>query len=127
MTLHEELNVGQNQNNVNMNLQAFQTNEQMMLSCFMNIFGTENKSIISDTFYGVTHTYTKCSNCPFYKHNFEAYFFLIFPLEEIRKFKIEEINKNNLLLNQNINIMNANMMMNIAQMQEEYKENLAKI
>ena len=135
MTLHEELNMGQKQNNVNMNLQAFQTNEQMMLCCFMNIFGNENKSIISNTFYGVTHTYTKCSNCPFFKHNFEAYFFLIFPLEEVRKFKIEEINKNNLLINQNINIMNANMMMNMnqnimmnfTQMQKEYQDNLTKL
>ena len=135
MTLHEELNMGQKQNNVNMNLQAFQTNEQMMLCCFMNIFGNENKSIISNTFYGVTHTYTKCSNCPFFNHNFEAYFFLIFPLEEVRKFKIEEINKNNLLLNQNINIMNANMMMNMnqnimmnfTQMQKEYQDNLTKL
>ena len=133
MTMHEELNIGQKQNNMIMNLQAFQTNEQMMLNCFMNIFYTENNSIISKIFYGVTHTYTKCSNCPFYKHNFEAYFFLIFPLEEVRKFQIEEINKNNILLNQNImnaNMMmnmNPNMMMNIAQMQKEFQDNLNKI
>ena len=133
MTMHEELNTGQKQNDMHMNLQAFQTNEQMMLNYFLKIFFSENKSIISDIFYGVTHTYTKCSNCPFYKHNFEAYFFLIFPLEEVRKFKIKEINNKNLLLNQNImnaNMMmnmNPNMMMNMAQFQKEYQDNLAKI
>jgi ubiquitin C-terminal hydrolase len=136
MTMHEELNIGQKQNNMNMNLQAYQTNEQMMLNCFMNIFYTENKSIISDIFYGMTHTLTKCSNCPFYKHNFEAYFFLIFPLEEVRKYKIEELSNRNILLNQNMMMINQNMnnfnmdqnmMMNYNQMQIEYNNNIAKI
>ena len=136
MTMHEELNIGQKQNNMNMNLQAYQTNEQMMLNCFMNIFYTENKSIISDIFYGMTHTLTKCSNCPFYKHNFEAYFFLIFPLEEVRKYKIEELSNRNILLNQNMMMINQNMnnfnmdqnmMMNYNQMQIEYNNNIAKL
>ena len=130
MTLHEELNIGQRQNNMNMNLQAYQTNEQMMLNYFMQIFCSENKSIISDIFYGVTHTLTKCSNCPFYKHNFEAYFFLIFPLEEVRKYKIEELNSKNLLLNQNMINMNINMSLNtmkVFQMKEEYQNNLNKL
>jgi ubiquitin C-terminal hydrolase len=134
--MHDELNIGQKQNNMNMNLQAYQTNEQMMLNCFMNIFYTENKSIISDIFYGMTHTLTKCSNCPFYKHNFEAYFFLIFPLEEVRKYKIEELNNRNRLLNQNMMMINQNMnnfnmdqnmMMNYNQMQIEYNNNIAKL
>ena len=120
MTMHDELNIGQKQNNMNMNLQAYQTNEQMMLNCFRNIFCSENNSIISNIFYGVTHTLTKCSNCPFYKHNFEAYFFLIFPLEEVRKYKLEELNNRNILLNQN-------MMMNYNQIQMEYNNNIAKI
>ena len=127
-TLHEELNMGQKQNNMHMNLQAYQTNEQMMLNYFINIFYNENKSIISDIFYGVTHTYTKCSNCPFYKHSFGSYFFLIFPLEEIRKYKIEEINSKNLLLNQNM--MNMNMSLNptmVFQMKEDYQNNLNKM
>ena len=120
MTMHDELNIGQKQNNMNMNLQAYQTNEQMMLNYFMQIFCSENNSIISDIFYGVTHTLTKCSNCPFYKHNFEAYFFLIFPLEEVRKYKLEELKNRNILLNQN-------MMMNYNQIQMEYNNNIAKI
>ena len=130
MTLHEELNTGQKQNDMHMNLQAFQTNEQMMLNYFLKIFFSENKSIISDIFYGVTHTLSKCSNCPFYKHNFEAYFFLKFPLEEVRKYKIEEINNKNLLLNQNMINMNINMSLNtmmVFQMKEEYQNNLNKL
>jgi ubiquitin C-terminal hydrolase len=104
-----------------------------MLQCFLNIFYAENLSIISNIFYGVTHTKTKCSNCPYYKHNFEAYFFLIFPLEEVRKFKIQDlVNKNN-QINQNMmnpNMMNMNMgqnMMNMKMLQQEFQTNLNKI
>ena len=144
MTLHEELNEKQKQN-ININIQGYQDNEQYVLQCFYNMFNAENKSIISDIFYGYSHTLTKCSNCPFYKHNFEVYFFLIFPLEEVRKFKIQELTNKNLIINQNLmnpnmmnmnmnmgqNMMNMNMgqnMMNMMQMnQQEFQNNLNKI
>ena len=70
----------------------------------MENFKRENKSIISDIFYGATHTITQCLGCQFTKHNFESIFFLIFPLEEVRKFKLQELS------NQNMNMMNMNMM-----------------
>ena len=86
-------------------------------------FMNENQSIISDIFYGVTHTVTKCSRCPLPKHNFEAFFFLNFPLEEVRKYKLEFITNYNLMLsNQNMN-MNPNMMMN----NQTFQQNLQKI
>ncbi len=134
MTLHEELNEKQKQN-ININVQGYQSNEQYMLQCFMNLFCAENQSIISNIFYGVTHTMTKCSNCPFYKHNFEAYFFLIFPLEEVRKYKLQELINRNNQINQNMMnpgmMMNMNMgqnMMNMMQMNpQEFQNNLNKI
>ena len=80
---------------------------------------------------------TKCSNCPFYKHNFEAYFFLIFPLEEVRKYKLQELINRNNQINQNMMnpgmMMNMNMnmgqnMMNMMQMNpQEFQNNLNKI
>ena len=136
MTLHDELNEKQKQN-ININIQGNQSNEQYMLQCFMNLFCAENQSIISNIFYGVTHTMTKCSNCPFYKHNFEAYFFLIFPLEEVRKYKLQELINRNNQINQNMMnpgmMMNMNMnmgqnMMNMMQMNpQEFQNNLNKI
>jgi ubiquitin C-terminal hydrolase len=112
MTLHEELNVKpKRQIPVNLNMKINQTNWEFMLNNFKNIFFGENKSIISDLFYGISHTITKCSNCPYYKHNYEAYFFLNFPLEEVRKYKIQELSgNNNNFINQNM--MNMNPMMN---------------
>ena len=142
MTLHEELNQMQKNPNVqNLNMNINQTNEQMMLSNFMTSFFGENKSIISDTFYGVHHTTTKCSNCPYIKHNFEAYFFLIFPLEEVRKFKIQFLTNRNMVISQTVQQMNPNMMMNmnmnqmnmnqinqnIMQLNQEFANNTNKI
>ena len=75
-----------------------QKNKDDVLNWFMEYFNGENKSIMSDLFYGAFHTMTKCSNCQIHKHNYEAYFFLIFPLEEVRKYKLQEI----IELNQNL-------------------------
>ena len=117
MILHEELNERQkNQNVQNLNMSINQTNEQMMINNFMTDFFGENKSIISDTFIGIHHTTTKCSNCLYIKHNFEAYFFLIFPLEEVRKYKIQYLTNRNMFISQNIQLMNQNMMMSMDQM-----------
>jgi ubiquitin C-terminal hydrolase len=60
-------------------------------------------SIISDIFYAIQKTNTKCSRCNLIKYNFQAYFFLVFPLEEIRKYKIQ-------LLQNQFNINNPNFM-----------------
>ena len=126
MTLHEELNKSK-ANSVNNNMANIifnQTDQQLILQNFLMNFMNENQSIISDIFYGVTHTVTKCSRCPLPKHNFEAFFFLNFPLEEVRKYKLEFITNYNLMLsNQNMN-MNPNMMMNNNQ---TFQQNLQKI
>ena len=125
MTLHEELNKSK-ANSVNNNISNIilnQTDQQLILQNFITSFKNENQSIISDIFYGVTHTVTKCSRCPLPKHNFEAFFFLNFPLEEVRKYKLEFITNYNLMLsNQNMN-MNPNMMMN----NQTFQQNLQKI
>jgi ubiquitin C-terminal hydrolase len=78
-----------------------QTNSFEILQSFIKNFANENQSIISDIFYGVNHTGTQCSVCQITKYNYQAYFFLIFPLEEIRKSKIEKM-KNQILLKQNM-------------------------
>ena len=108
-TLHEELNEKKIQNNINKNTQANQRNEQMMLNYFRNEFLSENQSIVSNIFFGTTHSLTQCSNCHFYLHDFEAYFILIFPLEEIRNYRLKEvININQNLMNISMNTDNTN-------------------
>jgi ubiquitin C-terminal hydrolase len=88
MTLHEELNkaekVDQN-NNYIPNID--QTNKVLMFQNFLQDFKNRNKSIISDLFYAVNCNITKCGLCNTEIFNYQIYFFLIFPLEEVRKFK----------------------------------------
>ena len=106
MTLHEEMNrvekSNQNKNNF-MNIEINQTNKNDVLQNFMKFFQGENKSKISDLFYAQNNTMTTCQKCKETKYNFQTYFFLIFPLEEVRKFNIN-IKKN--LFIQNYNYMN---------------------
>ena len=87
MKLHEELNekVEKNQTNAT-GLNQFDKN--LMLNYFKKEFYKENKSIISDLFYGINGTKYQCSKCQYKKYNFQVGFFYIFPLEEVRKFVI---------------------------------------
>lgn len=89
MTLHEELNKIKNPNQSRNNTNINQTNHDMVLQNFIQNFRENNKSIISDLFYAMSGTYTQCSKCNEIKYNLQNYFFLIFPLEEVRKFKIQ--------------------------------------
>ena len=96
--LHSELNLnnGNNINNIDYN-KINQTDEKGMLNYFLNDFKKNNHSIISDIFFGITETKTECLNCKRinlmsgnniqkYVYNFQIINFIIFPLEEIRKY-----------------------------------------
>ena len=48
---------------------------------------------------------TQCSNCKTISYNYQIYFFLIFPLEEVRKFKLSNNNIFNSFPNINNNIV----------------------
>ena len=93
MTLHEEMNRSQNSLvNKNINFQnnmIDQTNKQLVFQKFLKVFQEENKSKISDLFYAQSNNSTICGKCGTIKYSFQTYFFLIFPLEEVRKFNIE--------------------------------------
>ena len=71
--LHEELN-----ENINKEYQIEDdnddTNWKKKFEYEKKSFNYENKSIISDLFYGVTHTVTNCLNCNIFKHNYEHRF-----------------------------------------------------
>ena len=101
MTLHDELNRAQGNNNNNV-INKDQRNKQLMFQIFANDFMMTNKSIISGLFYGVNYSITQCGFCNTQSFNYQTYFFLIFPLEEVRIFK----SQNN--MNFNYNCFNNN-------------------
>ena len=92
MTLHEELNKAKN--NINNTISNDQTNKQFMFQIFAQDFIASNKSIISDLFYGVNYNIIQCGFCKTQSYNYQTYFFLVFPLEEVRIFKNQNNNFN---------------------------------
>ena len=98
MKLHDELNKvninsindGTENNNI-----IDQTNEQIVLYNFIQNFKAKNQSIISDLFYAMNKSITECGKCHIKLYNYQIYFFLIFPLEEVRKYKYQNSYINN--------------------------------
>ena len=90
MTLHSELNKAQPEKieDNNNNIFEDQRNKDLMFNNFTSNFKKTHKSIISDLFYALNYNITQCSNCKTVSYNYQIYFFLIFPLEEVRKYKL---------------------------------------
>ena len=104
MTLHEELNKAKKHVTNDINLNIDQRNSQLMFNTFANNFMLKNQSIISDLFYGINCNITQCGGCGVQTFNYQLYFFLVFPLEEVRKFKnSNQLNFNN-INNNTVNI-----------------------
>ena len=97
MTLHSELNKAKNNNIVNTIIDNDQRNKNLMFQIFCKDFTTGNMSFISDLFYAVNYNITQCGNrnCNIQSYNFQTYFFLVFPLEEVRIFKTQNNFNNN--------------------------------
>ena len=115
MTLHSELNKSKDIIDNNNNPIIDQSNQKLVFNLFAQDFMAKNKSIISDLFYSINCNITECLNCHNKLYNYQTYFFLTFPLEEVRKFKMQnnfnniQPNFNNFFLNYNIinnNIVN---------------------
>ena len=102
--LHEELNETENKEDNN-SFNIDQYNEGQMFLNFIEDFKKSQRSIISDIFFFIIETKTECLNCkqrnqmngnynPIYLYNFQIMNFLIFPLEEVRKYKIMQYQQN---------------------------------
>ena len=118
MTLHEELNETQNKI-VDTSFNLDQRNMQLIYNSFIQNFQANNNSEISRLFYAYNFNMTECQNCLTRSYNFQTYFFLIFPLEEIRKYKLslnQMNNFNNIIENNTVNIYDC--------LDYERKENL---
>ena len=116
MTLHEELNQSIVNNKINESTTYFNKNNdiEQIFKEFYEEYQRNFRSKISELFYAIQQTKTQCLNCTNSQYNFQAYFFLVFPLEEIRKYTINKINGNNFNFNNNNQlIMGNNMNMNI--------------
>ena len=107
MTLHKELNKIKKVTNANNNIIFDQKNKDLMFQHFANNFMSINQSIISDLFYAINCTITECGLCHTKLYNYQTYFFIIFPLEEVRKFKYDN-QFNFLYLNDFFNFNNKN-------------------
>ena len=93
---HKELNEAPNQQNNNYLItQNDQLNEDKMFNLFLNEFKNKYRSIISDLFYGIMETKSKCQGCGNIKYNFQVYSFLEFPLEQVNKYCLIKGQRNN--------------------------------
>ena len=97
-TIHNEQNMNSDEyilskyvNNNNNNIKKF----QILNSTILNFIQHDN-SIISNTFYLIEKSKLKCMSCQQMQYSFQFSYYIIFPLEEIRLFKI-----NNFGVNQN--------------------------
>ena len=105
MTLHEELNVINNNIIIN-NQEVDQRNKEAVFQEFSTDYIKRYNSIASTLFYGANYSISQCTRCFTKIYNYQVFFFIIFPLEEVRKFK-QQLNFNN-----NINIFFNNNNMN---------------
>ena len=103
MTLHEELNTI-NDNIILSDQIPNQTNKQAMFEEFSKDFQKKFNSLASQLFYAFNYNITQCTECGIQLYNYQIYFFIIFPLEEVRKFVSE--NNNNLMMINQINQIN---------------------
>ena len=95
MTLHEELNEPLNDDsNLMINNQE---DPREVFRVFYEQYKNNFRSKISELFYAIQQTQTQCLICNKILFNFQAYFFLVFPLEEVKKYAINNLNlqKNN--------------------------------
>jgi ubiquitin C-terminal hydrolase len=124
MTLHTELNKEDDKKSNNLINYASidQRNQLQTFSIFLTDFKSNFRSFISDLFYAIQQTQTQCLKCQTVQFNFQTYFFLIFPLEEVKKYAINKINNEIIFSNMNgfnsmsnimNNSMNNNMNMNM--------------
>ena len=86
-TMHKELNNPINMNKYNYNQIVDNRNFNAVFNEFSNNYINQNKSIISDEFYGFSNILTNCGFCHTIIYNMQAFNILFFSLEEIRKYK----------------------------------------
>ena len=104
MTLHLELNKIKEDNEIKNYGNIDQTDKKAIYDIYNEEVISKNNSIISQLFYATNCNTTRCCKCNMQIYNFQTYFFIVFPLEEVRKYKNDLISQKN--QNYRNNIMN---------------------
>ena len=86
--IHMEVNRVPMKNIIGNNLDK--ANKQLTFQEFINYFGDNYRSIISNLFYGVNCKSIECIFCKTSFYAYKIYSFLIFPLEQVRYFVQEK-------------------------------------
>ena len=86
-TMHNELNKSINPNFKQNNELVNQFDFNESLKSFRKFFMNNYRSVISNLFYGLFNSIMICKKCKIITHNIQCYNILIFPLEEVRKYK----------------------------------------
>jgi len=106
--LHQELNKKDNsseQSNIDYaQLEKDSFIEQKMLEHFIKDYTEKNRSIISDTFYGIIRSTMMCNTCKQIKYSFQTFNLLIFQLKNVKEYNQNTLKNNN---NYKINIYDA--------------------
>ena len=103
--MHEELNVLYDNNiNYDENAVVNQFDELAVFNNFELMCQKKYHSYITKYFYGKQKTITKCLNCECSIFNFQVYSFLIFPLLDVKKYKLSNFQNNYQNLNQILNL-----------------------
>ena len=105
MTLHDELNKPNKLFKPFNYNQKDQTNKTLMFNNFVNYFKNYYCSIIIDLFYEFNSIATECINCKVVTYYYQIYYYMFFPFEEIRKFKLSHLSGS---INNNINYNTVN-------------------
>ena len=99
-TLHEELNTVNN--NIILSDQIpDQTNKKAMFEKFSKNIHKKYNSLASELFSAFNYDIIQCTECGVQLYDYNIFFFIIFPLDEVRKFVIE--NNNNFMMFNRIN------------------------
>ena len=87
-TIHDELNKANFANNsFQLNQFRNQYNYEQTFNLFYNFFSNNYQSKISDLFYGMYNKMMQCLNCGIVIHNVQCFYYLTFPLDEVKIFK----------------------------------------
>jgi ubiquitin C-terminal hydrolase len=87
--IHQELKIKAVFQNNNINQNFYMDPKTSQLFLFLKHFNEENTTIISNNFYGINESTTQCWNCKFCNYSFNIFNFIIFPLEEAKKYSIQ--------------------------------------
>lgn len=104
LRLHQELNTANSINNQN-EIKA-EINIESAFKNYLRIFCENNKSIISDIFYGTYYEITFCKQCGNSFYIFKPYIYGFYFLNEIYQYKTS--GNNTLYMNNNISFLNIN-------------------